>query len=250
MGTATRQATIGGMASRANPAFAVGAVAIPLLALGYALTMATIQQHTYIHVMAGVLWTGIDLFMGLVLGPVLGGADIDTRANFFERFTPKMTFLMPTLAVVTIFGGVTLAQRLGKFPHSEPWIAIMSTAIMVPALLAIATQFNLLRDWRFLAVFGVVTVAHGGWLATTLPAFAMTDPWIAAAIGLVVLLSVIGFGIILPGEVKIFLELNSQRPDTELIGSIGMRNAKLGGLQGLLQLSVVFVMVSIRFWPG
>jgi hypothetical protein len=247
MGTATQQATLGGMADRANPAFAVGAVAIPLFALGYALTMANVQQHTYIHVMAGVLWTGIDLFMGLVLGPVLGGAAIDTRADFFERFTPKMTFLMPTLATVTIFGGVTLAQRLGKFPNSEPWIALMSTAIMVPALLAIASQFRLLRDWRFLGIFGVVAVAHGGWLAMTLPAFAMTDPWIAAAIGIVVLLSVIGFGVILPGEVKIFLELNADSPDKELIGDIGMRNAKLGGLQGLLQLTIVFVMVYIRF---
>jgi hypothetical protein len=235
------------MANRANPAFAVGAIAVPLLALAYALTIGNPQHHTYVHVMAGVLWTGIDLFMGLVLGPVLGGTSVQTRASFFERFTPKMTFLMPTLATVTIVGGVTLAQRLGKFPNAEPWIALMSTAIAIPALLAIAAQFDLLNDPKFLAVFGVVAVAHGGWLAMVLPAFAMTDLPIAVSIGIVVLLSVMGFGVILPGEVKIFLELNAENPDEDLIGSIGMRNAKLGGLQGLLQLSIVFVMVYVRF---
>ncbi|MFW5918411.1 MAG: hypothetical protein ACOCR0_02900, partial [Haloferacaceae archaeon] len=61
------------MARRANPAFAVAVLAIPLVALGYALTIASLQGHTYVHVMAGVLWTGIDVFIGGVLGPVIGG---------------------------------------------------------------------------------------------------------------------------------------------------------------------------------
>jgi hypothetical protein len=52
--------------------------------------------------MAGVLWTGIDLFMGLVLGPVLGGLSPEERASVLFRFTPKMTFLMPVLATVAI----------------------------------------------------------------------------------------------------------------------------------------------------
>lgn len=56
------------MASRANPAVAAGAVAIPTLALSYALTAGTTAQHVYVHVMAGVLWTGIDRFVALVLG--------------------------------------------------------------------------------------------------------------------------------------------------------------------------------------
>ena len=51
----------------------------------------------------------------------------------------------------------------------------------------------------------------------------------AFAVGAVVvtLLGLQGFGAILPGE-------------------IGMRNARLGGIQGVLQLSIVFVMVGLR----
>ena len=59
-----------GMANRANPAFAAAVVAVPLVALAYAVTAGTLRHLTYVHVMAGVLWTGVDLSMGLVLGPV------------------------------------------------------------------------------------------------------------------------------------------------------------------------------------
>jgi hypothetical protein len=247
MSTTTVRGTIRGTADRANPAFAVAVVAVPLMAFAYVLTMGTVRQHTYVHVMAGVLWTGIDLFMGLVLGPVLGGLAVDARADVFRRFTPKMTFLMPALALVTIGGGLTLAVELGTFPHAAPWMAITSTAIMLPALLLVGWQFGALRDWRWLAAFVIVLVTHGAWLATTLPAFAMTSHEILAALGIVTLLSVIGFGVLLPGEVRMYLEMVSPDPDSEVISTIGMRNARLSAVQGGLQLAIVLVMVYIRF---
>jgi hypothetical protein len=197
--------------------------------------------------MAGVLWTGIDLFLGLVLGPVIGGLDTEKKAAVFRRLTPKTTFLMPALATVTIFGGVVLAQRLGKFPHAEPWIALMSTAISVPVVVLVAYQFDALTDRRALGVLGVAGVGHAVWLFQTLPEFAMTTHAIAAALGIVTLLSVLGFGVLLPGEIRMYLEMTSANPDEKLIGAIGMRNAKLAGVQGVLQLAIIFVMVYIRF---
>lgn len=243
----TSRGFVNGMAERANPAFAVGVVAVPLLALAYATTAGSLRHLMYVHVMAGVLWTGVDLFMGLVLGPVIGGLAVEERASVFQRLTPKTTFLMPSLALVTIFGGVTLAQRLGKFPHAEPWIALMSTAIALPVVLSIATQFDALTDRRTLGVFGVVLVGHAVWLAATLPAFAMTSHAIVAALVIVTLLSVLGFGVLLPGEIRMYLEMMSADPDEEVISAIGMRNAKLAGIQGMLQLAIIFVMVYIRF---
>jgi len=243
---ATATAGVRGMAERANAAFAAGAVVVPLAALAYALTVAPVRHHMYVHVMAGVLWTGTDLFMGLVLGPVLGSLDVGDRAEVFGRFTPKMTFLMPVLAVVTVFGGVTLAVRLGKFPHADPWIALMSTAIVVPGLLLIASQFDALSDLRALAVVGAAVVGHGVWLADVLPAFAMTSPEMIAALVVVTLLSVLGFGVLLPGEVRMYRQLTSTNPNEEIISRIGMRNAKLSGVQGALQLVIIAVMVYIR----
>lgn len=246
MATSTR-GFVDGMANRANPAFAAGVLAVPLLALVYGVTVGSYQHLTYVHVMAGVMWTGVDLFMGLVLGPVIGGLAVKQRAQVFKRLTPKTTFLMPSLAFVTIFGGVTLAQRLGKFPHADPWIALMSTAISVPVVLLIAAQFDALTDRRTLAVFGVVAVGHAAWLARTLPDFAMTSHAIAAALGIVTLLSVLGFGVLLPGEIRMYLQMTSENPDEQVISEIGMRNARLAAVQGVLQLAIIFVMVYVRF---
>nr|WP_205254519.1 MULTISPECIES: hypothetical protein [Halorussus] len=243
----TSRGFVSGMANRANPAFAAGVVAVPVVALLYAVTVGPLRQLTYVHVMAGVLWTGIDLFMGLVLGPVLGGLDDDQKAAVFRRLTPKTTFLMPSLALVTVFGGVSLARRLGKFPHADPWIALMSTAIALPVILLVAWQFGALTDRRTLAVFGVVGVGHAAWLAQTLPEFAMTSHEIAAALGIVTMLSILGFGVLLPGELRMYREMTSADPDEALIGAIGMRNAKLSAVQGALQLAIIFVMVYVRF---
>jgi len=157
----TIRGTIRGMAVRANPAFAVGAVVIPLAALGYALVFAPLAQHTYVHVMAGVLWTGIDLFMAIVLGPVLGGLSVESRAAVFERFTPKMAFLMPILALVTIFGGVSLALRLPGFHHLLPWVAILTALTTVPPLLLVGWQFDAFRDWRWWGFLAVVVLGSG-----------------------------------------------------------------------------------------
>lgn len=197
--------------------------------------------------MAGVLWTGIDLFMGLVLGPVLGGLGEEARAAVFRRFTPKMTFLVPSLAIVTIVGGVTLATRIGAFPHADPWIALTSTAMVVPDLLLIGRQFRAFRDRRWLAVAALAGVGHAAWLVDALPGFAMTAPEIVAAPVVAGLLSVIGFGVLLPGEVRRYLETVSDDPDAGLIGRIGMRNARLAAVQGVLQLVIVLVMGHVRY---
>jgi hypothetical protein len=235
------------MAGRANPAFATGVVAVPVVVLGGAVLFGTVQQHTYAHVMAGVLWTGIDLFMATVLGPVLGGLAVEERASVFQRFTPKMTFLMPALALVTIFGGITLALRLGYFPHADPWLALFTAASLLPALGAIGWQFDAFGDRRWQAVFGLALVGSAACLATALPAFAMTDPLVAVTLGVMVVLIVVGFGVLLPGEVKMYLEMVSDDPDSEVISRIGLRNAKLAGVQGVFQLAIIAVMVYLRW---
>ncbi|WP_135820597.1 hypothetical protein [Halostella litorea] len=237
------------MGTRANPAFAVGAVAVPLAVLAYAVLFAPIEVHTYAHVMAGVLWTGIDVFMALVLGPVLGGLSVEERASVFERFTPKMTFLMPTLALVTIAGGITLAERMSYFPHADPWLALFTAASLVPAVLLIGWQFRAFGDRRWRAAFAVVAAGSAAFLALTLPDFAMTRPVIAVSLAVVTLLSVLGFGVLMPGEVRMYREMTSAEPDPNVISRIGMRNAKLSGVQGALQLAVVAAMVYLR-WGG
>lgn len=247
-GRVTVRATIRGLAARANPAFAAGVVLVPLAALGYVSTVGTLQQHTYVHVMAGVLWTGIDLFMAMVLGPVIGSLALEDRADVFSKLTPKTSFLLPSLAAVTIVGGITLALRIpAVFEHAHVWLAIFTAVTLVPTLVLIGWQFDAFRDWRWQAWFGVVLVGAGSYLAATLPDFAWTEPVFAVALAIVAGLSVLGFGVLMPGEVRMCKEMITDDPDAELIGAIGMRNAKLAGVQGLMQLAVVASMVYIRY---
>ncbi|MEF8908021.1 MAG: hypothetical protein V5A13_09185 [Haloarculaceae archaeon] len=237
---------IGGLAQRANPAFAGAAVAVPVLALAGAIMSNDPRALVYVHVMAGILWTGTDIFMGAVLGPVLGGLDPEERGSFFATFTPKMTFLLPVLATVTITAGIVMGLNRG-FPNFTPWLALLTAATTIPIVVLVGYQFDALTDRKTLAALAVAVVGSGAFLATTLPEFGMTSPWVIATLVIVTLLTVQGFGVILPGEVRIYRELTSENPDYELVGEVGMRNAKLGGLQGVMQLAIVFVMVGLRY---
>lgn len=108
-------------------------------------------------------------------------------------------------------------------------------------------QFDAFRDWRWLTVVAIAVAGIGAWLAMVRSHFAMTSPLIAVALGIVTVLSVLGFGVLLPGEVRMYQEMVSPSPDKAVIGAIGLRNAKLSGLQGAFQLAIVVVMVLMRW---
>jgi hypothetical protein len=236
------------MARRANPAFAGGAVGVPLVALVYAMTVAPQVHHLYIHVMAGMLWTGFDVMMGMVFGPVVAGLDERARADFFSRFTPKTTFLLPMLAIVSIAAGIDLALRMGYFTNAGPWLALFTLVNLPGALLLIGWQFDAWTDPRWAVPFGLATVGSLGWVALTIGDFAMTNHVVAAALGLVTILNLQGFGLIFPGEVRVYLEMTGPDPDESVIAAVGQRNAKLAGVQGLVQFTLIVTMVYMR-WP-
>jgi len=80
----------------------------------------------FVHVFTGLLWTGIDLFMGFVLGPILRAVDVSARKAVLLRLTPRTLFLMPTLAIITGTTGWYIAQDLGFTMLQWPqygWIA-------------------------------------------------------------------------------------------------------------------------------
>src|SRR6266404_4631497 len=70
-------------------------------ALALAVMTAAITSHerwflNFVHVISGVMWTGIDLFMGFVMGPILRRVDLSVRREIIVRLVPKTLFLMPT----------------------------------------------------------------------------------------------------------------------------------------------------------
>jgi len=161
----------------------------PITVLVIALATRNRVLLDYTHVICGGTWTGIDLFMGLVMSRIMKGLTPETRAEVVKRLVPVMLFLMPALASVAITAGIYLAQWEGVLNLGSP--LIIATIIIV----------------------GVLTVQ--------------------------------GFGIIMPTEIKIFLELMKQSPNRERIVKLGMRNIKISGSQAIFQIAIIFVMANL-----
>jgi hypothetical protein len=94
----------------------------------------------FFHVAGGGLWTGIDLFVGLVIGPILGRLSIPARAEFSARFMPKMVIIMPTVVLMTLAAGFQLAVNLGNLePGSvnHDWLVASFFVVGIMAVIAL-----------------------------------------------------------------------------------------------------------------
>lgn len=95
----------------------------------------------FYHVVGGGMWTAIDLFVGLLLGPILGKLSIPARVEFSKRFMPKMLLLMPVLVTMTLGAGFQLARKLGNLSPSYPnhaWVVASFIVVGGMALIALA----------------------------------------------------------------------------------------------------------------
>jgi hypothetical protein len=114
-----------------RPAY-IAAAAVALAAMLVAILGSSLWFLNFIHVMAGSLWTGIDLFMGFVIGPVLRRVSLDTRRAMIAGIIPRTLILMPTLSAITSTAGWFLAVRLGFLDLGYPqfWWVIAALAIV------------------------------------------------------------------------------------------------------------------------
>lgn len=108
-----------------------------LLMMGVAILWGSNWFLNWVHVMAGVLWTGIDLFMGFVIGPILRRVDVHVRKEILTRLTPVTLFLLPTLSIITSTAGWFLAVRLGYTGMPWPEIGWIVAALVLVTLMTI-----------------------------------------------------------------------------------------------------------------
>ncbi len=108
-----------------------------MAAVAFALMTAAIVSPSlwllnFIHITTGGLWTGIDLFMGFVVGPVLRGVTLDTRRSMMAGIVPRTLVLMPTLSIITSTSGWFLTGRVGFFDLGYPefWWVIAALALV------------------------------------------------------------------------------------------------------------------------
>jgi hypothetical protein len=119
------------IAAPLRPAYIIAAIAA-LAAMVVAVLGSSLWFLNFVHVMAGSLWTGIDLFMGFVIGPVLRRVSLDTRRAMIAGIIPRTLILMPTLSAITSTAGWFLAVRLGFLDLGYPqfWWVIAALAIV------------------------------------------------------------------------------------------------------------------------
>lgn len=130
-------------------------VAVVLIGLVVAIATNRLWAIDFYHVVGGGMWTAIDLFLGFVLGPILGTMSIPSRIELTKRLMPKMVVLMPTLVIMTLAGGFQLARHQGFILSSDKhhgWIvasmivvgslAIVAIGILEPANIAVLYELR------------------------------------------------------------------------------------------------------------
>ena len=120
-------------------------VGLAISAVVIALVIAAIAVNSrwpleFFHVSGGAAWTIIDLFLGLILGPIMGTMSPQARVEFTTRLMPKMVVLMPTVVTVTLAAGWQLSTNLGtnltSYPH-HGWVVASFIVVGVMAILAL-----------------------------------------------------------------------------------------------------------------
>lgn len=156
--------------------------------------VAAIQSNdrwflNYVHVFTAILWTGTDIFMGFILGPILRTVSFQTRREIIVRLMPRMVFYMPTMSVVTTTAGFVLAYRMGFF------------------------------DWPAPHVY-----------------------WVWAALGMVTVMKIQGFGFLLPINLLVYFEMRKPEPDGQKIQKWMRFYIRMVASQAVLQFAIIFIM--------
>lgn len=130
-------------------------VVVAVLFVIYAIASNSMWPLMFAHVAGGGMWTAVDLYVGMVIGPIIGGLSFAARAEFSAKFMPKMVLLMPTVVMMTLASGFQIAidyQRLEPGNVNRPWLiasmvvvgvmAIVALGILEPANIAVLFEMN------------------------------------------------------------------------------------------------------------
>lgn len=147
----------------------------------------------FLHIATGVLWTGIDLVLGFVVGPALRRAPFEARRAVMTQLTPRTMFILPALAIMTGTTGWYLALAMGTLATPYP----------------------------------------GYW-------------WVLAALGVIAVLTLLGLGVLLPTQIRVYLELCKPEPDRVRIAKLSGSYFYIIAVQGLMQVAMIAIMTRFR----
>lgn len=115
-------------------------VAVAVVFVTYAIASDAPWALMFCHVAGGGMWTAVDLYVGLIVGPILGGLSVPARAEFSARFMPKMVLLMPTVVMMTLAAGFQIAIDYGGLVPgtvNRPWLIVSMVVVGIMAVIAL-----------------------------------------------------------------------------------------------------------------
>jgi len=115
-------------------------VAVAAVALIGGIASNKLWPLDFFHVAGGAAWTIIDLFLGLVLGPIMGSMSIPARIEFTTKLMPKMVLIMPTVVTMTLAAGWQLGIETGNVYSYSPnhgWVVASYIVVGVMAVIAL-----------------------------------------------------------------------------------------------------------------
>ncbi len=112
-------------------------IVIPIGSLILAIVTANLLLLNYVHVFTSILWTGTDIFMAFLLGPILRNVSLSTRKEIISWLMPKMVFYMPTVASVTTTAGYFLASKMGLITLESPIVYWIVTVLIIVTVMLI-----------------------------------------------------------------------------------------------------------------
>lgn len=112
-------------------------IAVPIGALIAAIVTSNFLLLNYVHVFTSILWTGTDIFMALILGPILRRVSIATRKELISWLMPKMLFYMIVVSSVTTTAGYYLAEKMGLITLHAPIVYWMLAVLIIVVVMFI-----------------------------------------------------------------------------------------------------------------
>ncbi|MBV9195468.1 MAG: hypothetical protein JO168_15095 [Solirubrobacterales bacterium] len=115
-------------------------VAVLMVLLIAAIAADQLWPLMFLHVAGGAAWTIVDLFLGLVLGPIIGRMSIPARVELTTRLMPKMVLIMPAVVTLTLAAGWQLGVKEGtvltSYPH-HGWVVASFIVVGVMSVIAL-----------------------------------------------------------------------------------------------------------------
>ncbi|MEM3675596.1 MAG: hypothetical protein QXV22_00910 [Thermoplasmataceae archaeon] len=121
-------------------------VVVPVLAGIISVALRNLLVMDYVHVLLGAIWTGTDIFLGLIFTNVLRNVNNGIQQRVMKRLLPMTLFFIPTASVVTPAVGYFLASYEGIFSLSNS----IFIAIVVVGLFLVSITFAVIMPYSII----------------------------------------------------------------------------------------------------